>query len=129
MTTRWSPVRWTLALAMAWLTGGLAIADQREGHSSSGADMDRMAILLDLNDGQKTAVQEVLQQQHDKMHASHEAQHAAGTRPTREEMTKLHEQMKQETVTKLQSVLTPEQIKKFEALTDGPPHSHGGREL
>ena len=127
MTTRWSPVRWTVALAMAWLTSGLAIADPHEGHSQSD-DMDRMAILLDLNDGQKTAVQEILQQQHDKMHASHEAQHAAGTRPTREEMTRLHEQVKQETVTKLQTVLTPEQIKKFEALTDRPSHSHGGRD-
>jgi hypothetical protein len=48
---------------------------------------------------------------------------------TREEREKFHEEMKQEMTTKLQGVLTPEQMKKFDALMDhphGPPRGQGG---
>jgi Spy/CpxP family protein refolding chaperone len=107
-----------LAVALAaCLVAGLALADPHEGHQH-GPDMDRMAILLDLNDTQKAQVQEILEQQHDKLRATHEESRASGTRPSREDMEKQHDAMKQETITKLQTVLTPEQIKKFEALAD-----------
>ncbi|MET0658199.1 MAG: hypothetical protein ABW110_08605 [Steroidobacteraceae bacterium] len=107
--------------ATAWLAAGIAMADTPP-KGPPGPDMDRMAILLDLNDSQKTAVQQVLEEQRQKMRTAREQNESSGTRPSREEMQKLHEQMKQQTVTKLQGVLTPEQIKKFEALTDRPPH-------
>jgi periplasmic protein CpxP/Spy len=115
----------TLALA-AWLATGLALADPHSDHGGPhhGPDMERMATLLDLNDSQKTAVQDILEQQHEKIRAAHEERKTSGTRPTREEMTKEHEQLKQDTMTKLQSVLTPEQIKKFEALTDHSSRHH-----
>ena len=77
-----------------------------------------MAILLDLNDSQKTAVEDILDQQHEALRAKHDELHASGVKPTREERQKQHEQCEQETKTKLQAVLTPEQIKKFEALVD-----------
>jgi Spy/CpxP family protein refolding chaperone len=112
-----------LAVALAaCLAAGLALADPHEGHHHA-PDMDRMAILLDLNDAQKTQVQDILDQQHEAMRAKHDELRAAGTRPTREEMQKQHEQWEQETKAKLQTVLTPEQVKKFEALTD----HHGER--
>lgn len=110
--------------AAAWLIAGVSLAEPPAGGQPHGPDMDRMAILLDLNDGQKAEVQKILEAQHDKMRAAHDAKRSADTRPSREEMLKEHEQMKQETVTKLQSVLTADQIRKFEALTDRPPPQH-----
>jgi Spy/CpxP family protein refolding chaperone len=108
-----------LLLAAAWLTTSVALADT-DHPRPPGMDIDRMAILLDLNDTQKTEVQKILDEQHDKMRAAREQSVSEGTRPSRDEMMKLHEQSKQETVTKLQGVLNAEQIKKFEALTDRP---------
>lgn len=114
-------------IAAALLASAVALAGPHQGHP--GPDMDRMAVLLDLNDSQKAEVQKILNEQHDKMKAAHEQAHASGTKPTRAEREKFHEEMKQEMTTKLQGVLTPEQIKKFDVLMDhphGPPHGQGG---
>ena len=102
-------------IATALFASAVALAGP---HGGAGHDMDRMAILLDLNDSQKAEVQKILQEQHDKLDAVHEQQRAAGTKPTREERAKFHEELKQDMATKLQAVLSPEQMKKFEALTD-----------
>lgn len=106
-------------LAIVLLTGAAAFAQSPPG--PGGPDIERIALLLDLDDSQKTAVQEVLDEQREKMRATFEQNKSAGTRPSREEMEQLHEQMKEETSAKLQGVLTAEQIKKFEALMDRPP--------
>jgi hypothetical protein len=87
--------------------------------------MDRMAVLLDLNDSQKAEVQKILNEQHQKLDAKHEELKAAGTKPTREERQKFHEELKQDMTTKLQGVLTPEQMKKFDALMDHPRGPRG----
>ena len=105
-------------IAAALLASAVALAGPHEGQH--GPDMDRMAVLLDLNDSQKAEVQKVLCEQHDKLKAVHEQQHAAGTKPTREERQKFHEELKQDTVTKLQGVLSADQMKKFEVLMDHP---------
>ena len=105
-------------IAAALFASAVALAGPHEGQR--GPDMDRMAVLLDLNDSQKAEVQKVLSEQHDKLKAVHEQQHAAGTKPTREERQKFHEELKQDTVTKLQGVLSADQIKKFEVLMDHP---------
>ena len=113
-------------IAAAMLASAVALAGPHQG--PSGPDMDRMAVLLDLNDSQKAEVQKILNEQHQKLDAKHEELKAAGTKPTREERQKFHEEMKQDMTTKLQGVLTPEQIKKFDALMDhphGPPHGQG----
>lgn len=111
-------------IATALFASAVALAGQ---HGGPGPDMDRMATLLDLNDSQKAEVQKILGEQHEKLDAIHAQQRTAGTKPTREERAKFHEEMKQDTMTKLQAVLSPEQIKKFEALTDHRRghHRHG----
>ena len=114
-------------IAAAMLASAVALAGPHQGHQ--GPDMDRMAVLLDLNDSQKAEVQKILNEQHEKLEAKHQELQASGTKPTREEREKFHEEMKQEMTTKLQGVLTPEQIKKFDALMDhphGPPRGQGG---
>jgi protein CpxP len=110
-------------IAAALLASTVALAAQHEGHR--GPDMDRMAVLLDLNDSQKAEVQKIFNEQHEKLDAKHEELKAAGTKPTREERQKFHEEMKQDMTTKLQGVLTPEQMKKFDALMDHPRGPRG----
>jgi Spy/CpxP family protein refolding chaperone len=104
-------------IAAAMLASAVALAHPDHG---PGPDMDRMATLLDLNDSQKAEVQKIFDEQHEKMKAAHDQAQANGTKPTREERAKFHEEMKQDMTTKLQAVLTPEQMKKFAALTEHP---------
>lgn len=111
-------------IAAAMLASTVALA--HPDHGPPGPDMDRMAILLDLNDSQKSEVQKIFNEQHEKMKAVHDQANSAGTKPTREERAKFHEEMKQDLTTKLQAVLSPEQMKKFAALADHP-HGAGHR--
>ena len=105
-------------IAAAMLASAVALA--HPDHGPAGPDMDRMATLLDLNDSQKAEVQKIFDEQHQKLQAVHEQADSSGTKPTREERAKFHEEMKQDMNTKLQAVLSPEQMKKFEALMDRP---------
>ena len=110
-------------IAAALLASTVALAGPHEG--PQGPDLDRMAILLDLNDAQKVQVQQIFEEQHEKMKAAHDQAHSAGTKPSREERQKFHEELKQDTTTKLQAVLSADQMKKFEALTDRHHGRHG----
>src|ERR1044072_8038083 len=110
-------------IAAAMLASAVALA--HPDHGPPGPDMDRMATLLDLNDSQKAEVQKIFDEQHEKMKAQFEQAQSSGTKPTREERAKFHDEMKQEMTTRLQAVLSPEQMKKFEALTDHPPRGAG----
>jgi len=85
--------------------------------------MDRLATLLDLNDGQKAQLQTVLEEQRAKMQALFQQARASGTHPTRDQMRANHEQMKAETLQKLSTVLTESQLKKFQILEE----DHGPR--
>jgi Spy/CpxP family protein refolding chaperone len=115
-------------IAAAMLASTVALA--HPDHGPQGPDMDRMAVLLDLNDSQKAEVQKIFNEQHEKMKAAFDQQRSSGTKPSRDERAKAHEEMKQEMTTKLQAVLSPEQMKKFEALADHPRDGghrwHGG---
>lgn len=108
-------------IAAAMLASTVALA--HPDHGPAGPDMDRMAVLLDLNDSQKAEVQKIFNEQHEKLKAAHDQASSAGTKPTREERAKFHEEMKQDMTSKLQAVLSPEQMKKFAALAD---HAHDG---
>ena len=83
-----------------------------------------MAIILDLTAEQKTAVEQALKAQREKMRTEMDATRARGTWPSREEMQEFHQRHLQETLTSLQGVLTPNQQRKLVALMDrpfGPP--------
>jgi Spy/CpxP family protein refolding chaperone len=110
-------------IAAALLASAVAFAHPGEGRR--GPDMDRMAVLLDLNDSQKDQVKKILDEQHQKLDAVHEQQRSAGTKPTREERAKFHEELKQDTLAKLQGVLSADQIRKFEVLTERHGGHHG----
>ena len=112
-------------IAAAMLASAVALA--HPDHGPQGPDMDRMATLLDLNDSQKAEVQKIFDEQHEKMKAQFEQAQSSGTKPTREERARFHDEMKQEINTRLQAVLSPEQMKKFAALTDHPPRGAGHR--
>jgi Spy/CpxP family protein refolding chaperone len=114
-------------IAAAMLASAVALAQAHDG-GPPGPDMDRMAVLLDLNDSQKAEVQKIFEEQHEKLKAAHDQQHSAGTRPTREERSKFHEEMKQDMTTRLQGVLSADQMKKFAALMDHPPHGRRGHD-
>ena len=114
-------------VAAAMLASAVALAHDAPRGPGGGPDMDRMAVLLDLNDSQKAEVQKIFDEQHDKMKATFEQQRSSGTRPTREEREKAHQEMKQEMTSRLQAVLTPEQMKKFDALMDHPRPQRGWR--
>jgi Spy/CpxP family protein refolding chaperone len=89
----------------------------REGHRA--ARMERLATLLDLDDYQKTQVQAILDEQHQKREALHDTAQTS----TREQ----REALRKETLEKLRPVLTEAQLKKLEALRDerhDPGHRH-----
>jgi hypothetical protein len=118
----------TLILAAAWLFSGLVYADQQpQQHQHRGPDMDRLALLLDLNDQQKSQVQQVLNEQHEQMRATMEQEHASGQHPSRDEMRTRHEQLQKDTMDKLSSILDAQQLKKFQALTEHGPGGGWGR--
>ena len=118
-------------LALTWLTGSVALAET-PATAAPGPDaqrMDRMALLLDLDAYQKTEVEKILKEHHEKMRSEFEAARASGTRPTREEMQARREQSQQELHTKLSGVLNETQLKKFDALREGHgPGRFGGKE-
>ncbi|HEX4647635.1 MAG TPA: Spy/CpxP family protein refolding chaperone [Steroidobacteraceae bacterium] len=120
-----------LAVALLW-AGGLC-AQTPALPPQAAAHLDKIATLLDLTDAQKAQVQAVMQEEHAKMKAMHEQAKASGTKPDWEQMKAMHQQMQQEMVQKLTPVLTPEQLKKFQALQElhsdmmmhGPFGHHG----
>ena len=92
--------------------------------------MERMAVLLDLDDYQKAEVQRILEEQRSAARAAREAMRESGERPTREEMVARRQEAAANTLAQLQSVLTPEQLTKFEVLMERPRESgprDGGR--
>ena len=122
----------SVAVAVLWMGVAAAQAPEAPGgggpgpgfrHESPAERMDHLAILLDLTDEQKAQVQTILEEQHAKMKAQHEAAQASGQKPTFDQMKAAHDQLRQDTLTKLTPVLTPAQLKKFQVLMEerGPP--------
>ncbi len=112
-------------LALAWLASGVALAQAPAAPPSDTDRMDRMALLLDLDDSQKVQVEQVLKEQHEQMRAAREAARASGERPSRDQMKAQHEQSQQELHTKLSGILNETQLKKFDALREGRGHGPG----
>jgi hypothetical protein len=110
----------TAILTLALLCAGAAYAESPPPPSAHGAEaarhMDDLATLLDLTDAQKAQVQTILQEQHAKMRQSFEQSKASGAQPDWQQMKAQHEQMQQETLQKLSTVLSATQLKKFEVI-------------
>lgn len=103
--------------------GALAAA---QPHRPPFMDIDKMAVLMDLNDHQKSEVDRVLKEQHTAMEEHREKVRSSGERPSFDEMQAYHQQMVDDMVAKLQDELTPKQIEKFKILMEHPP-MRGGR--
>ncbi|MGA8206194.1 MAG: hypothetical protein WB812_16890 [Woeseiaceae bacterium] len=102
--------------------GALAAA---QPHRPPFMDIDKLAVLLDLNDSQKSEVDRVLTEQRDAFKAKHDEVRASGERPSYEEMQAHHQQMVDDMVAKLQNTLSPKQIEKFKILMEPPPMRGG----
>jgi hypothetical protein len=116
----------TLPLAAAALLLAGTVNAQPPGPPRGGIDIERMAVLLDLDDYQKTEVERILNAQRDARAAMRQQHADGGERPSREEMEAHRSQMRDGMLTQLQSVLTEAQLKKFEVLM--APPERGRRE-
>jgi len=115
-----------LALALLWAGPLFAQTPPAAGAPPGSQRLDNLAILLDLTDAQKTQVQSILEEEHAKAKAAFEQARTSGTKPDPEQMHTLHQQIHQDTIQKLSGVLTPEQMKKFEILSEQHHGWHRG---
>jgi Spy/CpxP family protein refolding chaperone len=106
----------SLAYGIALFTvfTGVATAQPPE----PGERMDRMAILLDLDDYQKGEVQRIFDEQRAARQARRDAIRESGVRPSREERDAQRQQARDNMRLQLQGVLTPEQMTKFDVLAE-----------
>lgn len=111
-----------IATGMLVLMSGVAFANgpPREGRGP-GMNIEKLEILLDLDAYQKQEVQKLLEAQRESMRAKREQMRTAETRPSFEQMQAQREAAKQETRAKLAKLLTEQQLKKFDVLTERPP--------
>ncbi len=90
------------------------------------ADIDRLAILLDLDPYQKNEVQRVLTAQREAMKAQRQQNAASGQRPTFEQMQAMRQQNEDAIVGQLKNVLSDTQITKLKVLMEPPPRGPRG---
>jgi Spy/CpxP family protein refolding chaperone len=113
-------------LALALLFAGAASAQTPPPANAAAHQaqmMNDLATLLDLTPTQKPQVQAILQEEHTQMQAQHaqikelfEQAKASGIKPDFTQIKAMHQQLEQETVTKLTPVLSPTQLAKFQIL-------------
>lgn len=111
-----------ITTALLCLVAGMAMA---QPPGPPGLDIERLTTLLDLDAGQKVAVQKVLDEQRAQMDALRAEAKASQERPSREKMRATHEQMHKEITEKMRGILSDTQMKKFEALTERPAGAPG----
>jgi hypothetical protein len=113
------------------LTAGAGIAAAQPHGPARGVpfDMDRLAVLLDLDEYQKQEVERVLSERRENALSMRREWRSAEERPSFEAMQALREQRRQETLTQLGTVLTESQMTKFQVLTERPerPARNRGR--
>jgi hypothetical protein len=114
------------ALATLWAGAVFAQTPAVTATERGAHRMDNLAVLLDLTAAQKAQVQTVLQEEHAQMKQAFQdvkASTAAGTKPNWQQMRALHQQISQETITRLTPVLSATQLQKFKILQHGM-HGH-----
>jgi len=116
-------------MTIALLCAGAAYAQTSAPAAPESAEaarhMDNLATLLDLTDKQKAEVQSVLQEQHAKMKQSLEHAKASGEQL---DWKAMHQQMQQDTLTALSTVLSATQLKKFQIIQQ-QMHAHMGHHM
>ena len=103
-----------VGIALFTIFTGVAAAQPPE----PGERMDRMAILLDLDEYQKGEVQRIFDEQRAARQATRDAIRESGVRPSREERDAQRQQARDNMRLQLQGVLTPEQMTKFDVLAE-----------
>ena len=98
----------------------LAAAAQRPGPPMP--DVEKLAILLELDAYQQTEVERIFATQRESMQALRQS---AEERPSREEMRATREAARAQTRAELESVLSAEQIEKFEVLMEFAAQARG----
>ena len=110
------------------LVSGVALA---QGHPHGGGpgpwmNIDKLEILLDLDAYQKQEVEKILQARRETMKSHREKLRDSATRPSREEMKASRQAMQKQTRDELGKILSEQQLKKFDVLTERPPKRRGG---
>jgi hypothetical protein len=115
---------WLAALGVI----AISVAAQPPGPPGGPAmmDIDRLAVLLDLDAYQKQEVARILDEEREARAAQRKAFEASGQRPSFDEIEARRAAMREELLTKLQGVLTAPQIEKFKLLTERPPGRREG---
>jgi hypothetical protein len=116
-----------VVLALAALWAGVAFAQAPATASNTHlTHMQGLTVLLDLTEAQSAQVQAILEDEHQQMRQTFESAKASGTKPDWQQMKALHQQLEQDTITKLTPVLNATQLKKFQVLMQmHRPHHHG----
>lgn len=114
-----------ISIALLCLAAASALAEPGGPPSGGPArSIEKLTILLDLDAGQKVAVQKVLDEQREQMVELRQQANTSEEHPTHEQMRAHHEQMQKETVEKMRPILSDTQLKKFAVLTEGPVFFH-----
>jgi hypothetical protein len=123
-----------LLLALTFAAAAASAQPHGGGHGRGGSgefagamDMDRLAILLDLDAYQKGEVERVLNEQRAAAIAARDELRSDQPRPSLDEMRARRESFRNDTLTKLQTILTEQQLTKFKALTERPDRPANGR--
>jgi Spy/CpxP family protein refolding chaperone len=85
--------------------------------ASSTQSIDRLATLLDLDEGQKAQVKAILDQERAKMQEVVQEAKVSGENPSIEQMQTTLAQLQKEAHEQLSAILTGAQLKKFEMLS------------
>ena len=83
-------------------------------------DIDRLAVLLELDAYQKQELGRILDEEREARRAQRNAFEESGKRPSFDEMEARRAALREELLMKLESVLTQPQIEKFKVLTEPP---------
>jgi len=102
------------------LVSSIALADPRPPEGTT-AHIDRLEVLLDLDAYQKQEVQKILDTQREQQQAKRKQMRESQTRPSREQMQQEREAAKQATRAQLEKLLSEQQLKKFDVLTERGP--------
>jgi hypothetical protein len=112
-----------LATGLLLVMSSVALAHRPGGPGGPppAMNIDKLEILLDLDAYQKAEVQKILDSQREAMRAKREQLRSSDTRPSFEQMDKEREAAKAATRTQLAKILSEQQLKKFDVLTEQPP--------